>query len=133
LCWYCSTVVRTLFCCCFSSRRRHTSSNRDWSSDVCSSYLILLLLAVLPFWNDLRNNVLIRAAMAGANAAVVGILAAALATPVITSGITGIAPLIIALGCFSLLIFAKMPAWAVVLIGAVAGLISGVTGVGTTW
>ena len=94
---------------------------------------ILLLLAVLPFWNDLRNNVLIRAAMAGANAAVVGILAAALATPVITSGITGIAPLIIALGCFSLLIFAKMPAWVVVLIGAVAGLISGVTGFGTTW
>src|SRR5699024_8077619 len=83
---------------------------------------ILLLLAVLPFWNDVRNNALIRAGMAGANAAVVGILAAALATPVITSGITGIAPLIIALGCFSLLIFVKMPAWAVVLIGAVAGL-----------
>lgn len=94
---------------------------------------ILLLLAVLPFWNDVRNNTVIRAGMAGANAAVVGILAAALATPVITSGITGIAPLIIALGCFSLLMFAKMPAWAVVLIGAVAGLIAGITGLGMTW
>lgn len=94
---------------------------------------ILLLLAALPFWNDVRNNTLIRAGMAGANAAVVGILAAALATPVITSGITGIAPLIIALGCFSLLIFARMPAWAVVLIGALAGLLAGVTGVGLTW
>lgn len=94
---------------------------------------ILLLLAVLPFWNDVRNNALIRAGMAGANAAVVGILAAALATPVITSGITGIAPLIIALGCFSLLIFVKMPAWAVVLIGALAGLLAGVTGLGLTW
>lgn len=94
---------------------------------------ILLLLAALPFWNDVRNNTLIRAGMAGANAAVVGILAAALATPVITSGITGIAPLIIALGCFSLLIFVKMPAWAVVLIGAVAGLLAGVTGLGLTW
>src|SRR5699024_11270522 len=28
----------------FSSRRRHTSSKRDWSSDVCSSYLIVLQL-----------------------------------------------------------------------------------------
>src|SRR5699024_11662780 len=26
----------------FSSRRRHTSSKRDWSSDVCSSDLVLL-------------------------------------------------------------------------------------------
>src|SRR5206468_6981895 len=28
----------------FSSRRRHTRSDRDWSSDVCSSDLKLLLL-----------------------------------------------------------------------------------------
>lgn len=94
---------------------------------------ILLLLAALPFWNTVRNNALIRAGMAGANAAVVGILAAALVTPVITSGITGIAPLIIALGCFGLLMFAKMPAWAVVLIGAAAGLVAGLTGLGMSW
>src|SRR5699024_12231750 len=31
----------------FSSRRRHTRSKRDWSSDVCSSDLILFPL-VLP-------------------------------------------------------------------------------------
>lgn len=94
---------------------------------------ILLLLAALPFWNAVRNNHLIRAAMAGANAAVVGILAAALITPVITSGITGIAALTIALGCFALLIFAKLPAWAVVLIGAVTGVVAGLTGLDFTW
>src|SRR5699024_11674962 len=88
---------------------------------------MLLLLAALPFWNAVRNNHLIRAGMAGANAAVVGILAAALITPVITSGITGIAPLVIALGCFVLLMMAKLPAWAVVLIGAVAGVLAGVS------
>src|SRR6266498_4582586 len=38
-----------LSCCCyfffFSSRRRHTSCGRDWSSDVCSSDLVVALLA----------------------------------------------------------------------------------------
>ncbi|WP_310175877.1 chromate efflux transporter [Enteractinococcus fodinae] len=94
---------------------------------------LLLLLAVLPFWNAVRNNTTVAAAMAGANAAVVGVLAAALITPIITSGITGIAALVIALGCFALLQFAKLPAWAVVLIGAVAGLLASVTGLGVTW
>src|SRR5690625_675996 len=94
---------------------------------------LLLLVAVLPFWNAVRNNILVAAAMTGANAAVVGVLAAALITPIITSGITGIAALVIALGCFALLQFAKLPAWAVVLIGALAGLLAGVTGLGLTW
>src|SRR5207249_8637167 len=31
----------------FSSRRRHTRSKRDWSSDVCSSDLVVLLVGVL--------------------------------------------------------------------------------------
>lgn len=94
---------------------------------------VLLLLAVLPFWNAVRHNITVAAAMAGANAAVVGILAAALITPIITSGITGIASLIIALGCFVLLRVLKLPAWAVVLVGALAGLLAGVTGLGMTW
>src|SRR5699024_11426544 len=33
-----------LICFFFSSRRRHTRSKRDWSSDVCSSDLVLLLM-----------------------------------------------------------------------------------------
>src|SRR5687768_17819294 len=32
----------------FSSRRRHTRCSRDWSSDVCSSDLVVPALAVLP-------------------------------------------------------------------------------------
>jgi len=57
---------------------------------------LLLLVAALPFWDRLRQNPNVRATLAGANAAVVGILAAALWTPVITSEITGVAPLCIA-------------------------------------
>src|SRR5690554_2113376 len=31
----------------FSSRRRHTSCGRDWSSDVCSSDLVMVLLIII--------------------------------------------------------------------------------------
>src|SRR5207302_7059278 len=37
------------FSCFFSSRRRHTRFSRDWSSDVCSSDLPLLVLIALWF------------------------------------------------------------------------------------
>src|SRR5206468_8816622 len=37
-----------LFVFFFSSRRRHTRSDRDWSSDVCSSDLWILLLGTVP-------------------------------------------------------------------------------------
>ena len=94
---------------------------------------LLLVLAVLPFWNAIRNNTTVAAAMIGANAAVVGVLAAALINPIITSGITGIATLVIAVGGFALLQFVKLPAWAVVLIGALAGLLANVAGIGLTW
>lgn len=94
---------------------------------------ILVLLAVLPFWGRLQQYDLARAGVAGANAAVVGILAAALIHPVITSGVTGAAPLVIATGCFVLLTFAKLPAWAVVLIGVGGGLVVGLTGIPVGW
>lgn len=94
---------------------------------------MLLLIGVLPFWESLRGNPTVRSAMAGANAAVVGILAAALWTPVITSGVTGLAPLIIALGCFLMLTVWKLPAWIAVLAGAAAGIIAGVAGIGLVW
>lgn len=94
---------------------------------------ILVLLAVLPFWGRLQQYDLARAGVAGANAAVVGILAAALIHPVITSGVTGVAPLVIATGCFVLLTFAKLPAWAVVLIGVGGGLVVGLTGIPVGW
>lgn len=91
---------------------------------------ILLLVAVLPYWNRVRGNRIVRAAMAGANAAVVGILAAALWRPVITSGVTGIAPLVIAVGCFVLLTVRRAPAWVAVIVGASVGALSGIAGIG---
>ena len=92
-----------------------------------------ILIAALPFWDRLHQNLIVRAALAGANAAVVGILAAALWTPVITSGVTGVAPLCIAATCFLLLTVWKLPAWVAVLLGIVAGVTVAVTGVSLDW
>jgi chromate transporter len=50
---------------------------------------LLLLMAALPFWNGLRTMSSARAAMAGVNAAVVGLLASALYDPVWTSAVKG--------------------------------------------
>lgn len=94
---------------------------------------LLLLVAALPFWDRVRQNPNIRSALAGANAAVVGILAAALWTPVITSGITGVASLGTAAACFLLLAVRRLPAWVAVLVGAAAGVIAVTTGIGLVW
>jgi len=83
----------------------------------------LLLTGVLPFWNTFRTRPWTQALMRGANAAVVGILAAALYSPVFTTAITGPGPFVLALICFVLLTSWRVPAWAVVIIGAAGGVV----------
>lgn len=83
----------------------------------------LLLVGVLPFWNTFRRHAWAQAIMRGANAAVVGILAAALYSPVFTTAITGPGPFCLAVVCFVLLISFKLPPWVVVIIGAVGGML----------
>jgi chromate transporter len=78
----------------------------------------LLLLGVLPFWDGLRTRPGVRAALAGVNAAVVGLLLAALYTPVWTSAIDGPADFAIAVVAFLLLVTWRVPPWLVVLLGA---------------
>lgn len=56
----------------------------------------LLVIGVMPFWDQLRAHPRAAHALAGANAAVVGILAAALYMPVFTSGIHGPATVAVA-------------------------------------
>lgn len=83
----------------------------------------LVLVGVLPFWDAVRRRPRIRAAMRGANAAVVGILGAALYAPVFTTAITGPGSLVLAVLGFVLLTAVKVPAWAVVLVGAAGGVV----------
>ena len=80
----------------------------------------LLLFGALPFWNDLRKRADIQSALKGINAAVVGLLLAALYTPVWTSAIAGPADFAIAAVAFVLLVFWKVPPWIVVVAGALA-------------
>lgn len=81
----------------------------------------LILIAVLPFWDQFRTMSTAQILMQGANAAVVGILGAALYTPVFTSAILNMKDLTLALACFVALMVWKWPPWVVVLMGAAGG------------
>lgn len=81
----------------------------------------LLIVGALPFWEQLRRAPRAQRALMGINAAVVGILAAALYTPVFTTGIQSPAAMSVAAAAFIALTAWRTPAWAVVLGAAVAG------------
>ncbi|MCF7997225.1 MAG: chromate efflux transporter, partial [Chromatiaceae bacterium] len=89
---------------------------------------MLLLMGVLPFWGRLREQQAARAAMAGANAAVVGILGAALYQPLWTSALGSGADFAIALSGFVLLTAWKAPPWLVVIVSMLAASLLGVFG-----
>jgi len=82
----------------------------------------LLLVGVLPFWERLRAHPLIYAALGGINAAVVGLLAAALWNPVITSAVHGPADLLL-VALLAGLMRLKLPVVALVLCGAGGGVL----------
>lgn len=80
----------------------------------------LLLMGVLPFWDRLRAMAPVQAGLRGVNAAVVGVLLAALYQPVFTSAIFTVGDLAIALGGFLLLAVWRWPPWLVVALSAAA-------------
>jgi chromate transporter len=77
---------------------------------------LLLVYGILPFSAWLRGSTTAGAGMRGANAAVVGILAAAFIDPVIRSSILGPTDAALAAVGFILLVALRMPSWAVVLL-----------------
>lgn len=80
---------------------------------------ILLVIGVLPFWTMLRNREWLRRALAGVNASVVGILAAALYRPVWTSTVHTVVDVATAAAAFLALTAGKLPPWSVVLAAAI--------------
>jgi chromate transporter len=90
---------------------------------LCAIFLpsFLLLAAVLPLWSVARERVPVQAAVAGIGAAVVGLLAAALWDPVLSTAVDGFGDVAFALVLFGLL--RLLPPWGVVGIAAVAGAI----------
>jgi chromate transporter len=82
----------------------------------------LILIGVLPYWDQFRSMARAQSLMQGANAAVVGILGAALYSPVFTSAISDMHDFALALACFVLLMAWKMPPWGVVIVAALGGI-----------
>lgn len=82
---------------------------------------MLILVGALPFWNTLRRRARARALMAGINAAVVGILAAAFYNPVWTSAVSAPADFGLALIGFVLLTVWRAPPLVVVIVTALGG------------
>jgi chromate transporter len=81
----------------------------------------LLVTGALPFWDLLRSMPVFQSALKGINAAVVGLLLAALYTPVWTSAIYSPADFGLGLIAFALLMFWKFPPWLVVVLTAMGG------------
>jgi chromate transporter len=81
----------------------------------------LLVAGALPFWEALRRRRTIQAAVAGIQAAVVGVLGAALYDPVWTSAIRSKTDFALALAAFGLLTFGRVPPVLVVLGAALGG------------
>ncbi len=81
----------------------------------------LLVVGALPFWERLRQSARTQAALAGVNAAVVGLLLAALYHPVWTSAIHQPQDFGLALLALVALMFWKWPPWLVVIASGAAG------------
>jgi chromate transporter len=83
---------------------------------------VLILLAALPYWDSFRKRAGAQAMMRGVNAAVVGILGAALYNPVWTSTVQTPTDFAIALVGFVLLIAWRAPPLVAVAFSAIAGI-----------
>jgi chromate transporter len=83
---------------------------------------ILALIAALPFWDAFRRRASAQAAMRGINAAVVGLLGAALYNPVWTTSVMGPRDFGVALVGFLLLVIWELPPLVVVVVSVVGGI-----------
>ena len=83
----------------------------------------LLVLGVLPVWSRVRENQRLRNALMGVNAAVVGLVVAALYDPVFTSAVRGPEDLAFGLVAFAALMFWRVPSWGVVILCAGLGVV----------
>ncbi|MGG1553682.1 chromate transporter [Paenibacillus ferrarius] len=81
----------------------------------------LLIVGALPFWSTLRSSPKVQGALIGINAAVVGILLAALYNPLWTTAILAPVDFVLASLLFLMLVFWKLPPWVVVITGAICG------------
>jgi chromate transporter len=102
------------------------SGSHAWATGVLALFAIflpgwLIVGGAYPFWHVLRGRGWARAALGGANAAVVGILLAALYQPMCTEGIRDARDVAAVTAGIILLALARLPSWAVVAAMGAAG------------
>ncbi|QKS43374.1 chromate efflux transporter (plasmid) [Paenibacillus cellulosilyticus] len=83
----------------------------------------LLVVGAMPFWQTLLHHARFRGAVAGINAAVVGILLAAFYDPIWVTAITGAREFALALVLFTMLTYWKLPIWSIIVAGAIGGML----------
>jgi chromate transporter len=103
-----------------------TAAPRGWLGGLTCLLAIFLpsfflVAGALPFWEQLRRSLHMQAALAGVNAAVVGLLGAAFYQPVWTSAVFKPADFALVLLAFAALVYWKCPPWLVVLCSGAAG------------
>lgn len=81
----------------------------------------LLIFGALPFWDGLRARPRVGAALMGVNAAVVGLVVAALHDPMWVTAVHGSVDFAVVVGAFCTLVFLRWPAWLVVVSAGLAG------------
>jgi len=89
---------------------------------------LLLIVGLLPWWGAIRAWPRARAALAGVNAAVVGVLAAALYDPVFTAAVAVPLDLALAAAVYFALVSWRAPVWSAVLAMALIGGVRGLAG-----
>jgi chromate transporter len=87
----------------------------------------LVLIGTLPFWDAFRQRVGAHAVMRGVNAAVVGLLGAALYNPLWTNSVRSSGDIALALAGFVLLTAWRTPPLVVVILGAIGGFALSIT------
>jgi len=80
-----------------------------------------MVLGIMPFWNEFRKNTNMQKSMIGINAAVVGLLLAALYNPIWTSTVLKLQDLMLIAVYYLALQFWRKPPWMVVIAGALIG------------
>ncbi len=87
---------------------------------------LLIIVAVLPFWNKLRHRPRIQSMLRGVNAAVVGVLVSAFIRPVCSSALHSAYDVALALAALALLVRWKIPPWIIVVAVASVSVVASV-------
>ncbi len=101
---------------------------KGWTGGLVATFSVflpafLLILGALPFWDELRNNLKVKGAVMGVNAAVIGILISAFYTPIWSSSVIQATDFALAAVLFSMLAYWKLPPWMAVVAGAAGGML----------